>query len=206
MMNRIAAHWGVAGLLTLGPADMRTFAAERCRIGYTARSDASNSATSLPNVVLWTHEGKRVRFYDDVVKGKVVLINFMFTSCRNQCPRTTANLVKVAQGLGERLGRDVVMISITIDPETDTPKVLKTYSQRYGTKPGWYFLTGPQKDIDLVRQRLGASDSIVDKTSHAGMLIYGNDATDQWAAAPALANPRTITLSIMRLVGRKQVT
>jgi protein SCO1/2 len=160
------------------------------------------AADNIPNVLLQTQDGESVRFYDDLVKGKVVLINFMFTSCTNQCPLTTANLVKVEDALGERLGRDVRMISVTVDPSTDTPAVLKKYARRYDTKPGWYFVTGPQKDVDLIRRRLGALDAAVDKTQHTGMLVYGNDATGQWAATPSMAPPKSIVRSVMRLVTR----
>ena len=124
----------------------------------------------------------------------------MFTSCTSQCPLATANLVKVEEALGERLGRDVVMISVTVDPATDTPDVLKRYSRRYATKPGWYFVTGKQKDVDLIRRRLGVLDDAVEKSQHTGMLVYGNDTTGQWAATPVMAQPKTIARSVMRLL------
>src|SRR2546426_5265504 len=130
MGNRITAACAVASLI----------------IVFASGTMASDT---LPNVVVQTQDGTRLRFYDDLIKGKVVLINFMFTSCTTQCPLTTANLVKVEEALGERLGRDVVMISITVDPAVDTPAVLKKYSRRYHTKPGWYFVTGSRTDIDL---------------------------------------------------------
>jgi protein SCO1 len=158
---------------------------------------------TLPNVFVETQDGTRVRFYDDLVKGKVVLINFMFTSCTTQCPLTTANLVKVEETLGDRLGRDVVMISITVDPAVDTAAVLKRYSQRYSTKPGWYFVTGSRKDINLIRRRLGGLDNTGDKTQHTGVVIYGNEATGQWAATPAMAPATAIVRSVMRLVRRQ---
>ena len=168
----------------------------------TGGTHAALANTYLPNVVVQTQDGARVRFYEDLIKDKVVLINFMFTSCTNQCPRTTANLVKVAEQLGDRLGRDVRMISVTLDPATDTPAVLRNYSHRYGTKPGWYFVTGRQKDIDAIRTRLGMRDDTTDLMQHTGMLVYGNDATGQWAATPALAQPRAIVRSVMPLLQR----
>ena len=158
------------------------------------------AATTLPNVVVQTQDGSRVRFYDDLIKGKVVLINFMFTSCTTQCPLTTANLVKVEEALGERLGRDVRMISVTVDPSVDTPTVLEKYSRRYHTKPGWYFVTGSRKDIDLIRRRLGGLDNTGDKTQHTGILVYGKEATGQWAATPAMAQPKAIVRSVLRLL------
>jgi|SRR2546428_1980607 len=168
-------------------------------IGVIASAALITGAAALPNVVVQTQDGTRVRFYDDLIKGKVVLINFMFTSCTTQCPLTTANLAKVEEALGERLGRDVVMISVTVDPAVDTPSVLKKYSQRYQTKAGWYFVTGSRKDIDLIRRRLGGLDNSGDKSQHTGILIYGKEATGQWAATPAMAQPKSIAKSVLRL-------
>jgi protein SCO1/2 len=168
-------------------------------IGVLASAALITGTAALPNVIVQTQDGTRVRFYDDLIKGKVVLINFMFTSCTTQCPLATANLVKVGEALGERLGNDIVMISVTVDPSVDTPTVLKKYSQRYHTKPGWYFVTGSRTDIDLIRRRLGALDSTGDKTQHTGILIYGKEATGQWAATPAMAQPKTIARSVLRL-------
>src|SRR5437763_6437786 len=169
----------------------------------TGGTHAALANTSLPNVVVQTQDGARVRFSEDLIRDKVVLINFMFTSCTNQCPRTTANLVKVEEQLGDRLGRDVRMISVTLDPATDTPAVLRDYARRYGTKPGWYFVTGRQKDIDAIRQRLGMREDTNDLMQHTGMLVYGNDATRQWAATPAFAQPRAIVRSVMLLMHRR---
>jgi len=166
----------------------------------TADARAATPPESFPNVELRTQDGTRIRFYEDLIKGKVVLINFFFTTCTSICPRTTENLVKVEEALGERLGRDVVMISITVDPDTDTPAVLGKYALRYRTKPGWYFVTGKQKDIDLIRRRLGVNRDGGDKSQHTGVLVYGNEATGQWAATPAMADPKTIVRSVLRLV------
>jgi len=155
---------------------------------------------NFPNVLLRTQDGTPVRFYDDLVREKVVLINFFFTSCTSICPRTTDNLSKVDEALGDRLGREVRMISITVDPETDTPEVLRKYARQYRARPGWYFVTGSLKDIDLIRRRLGVNKDGGDKTQHTGVLVYGNEATGQWAATAAMANPATIARSVLRLV------
>jgi len=158
--------------------------------------------TPFPNVLLRTQSGAAVRFYDDVLKGRVVTINFFFTTCTTICPRTTANLVKVQDALGASLGRDVMMISITVDPNTDTPPVLERYARAHGARPGWFFLTGSQKDIDQVRRHLGVNRDGGDKTQHTGMLSYGNEATGQWAATPAMADPAQIARSVLRLARR----
>jgi protein SCO1 len=157
----------------------------------------------FPNVVLTTQDGERVRFYDDMVKGRVVLINFMFTTCGSICPRATENLVRVAAGLGDRLERDVRMISLTVDPERDTPQVLKKYASKFSTPPGWYFLTGPEKDITEVRIRLGVNRDGNDKMDHTGLIVFGNDRTGQWGMTPSVANPKTILWSLNGLLERK---
>src|SRR5574341_1952006 len=113
--------------------------------------------TRFVNVALTTHEGKEVRFYDDLIKGRTVLLNFFYTHCvgENLCPMATANLVKVQKLLGKQVGRDVFMYSITLDPEHDTPKVLRKYARGFGVKPGWLFLTGQREDIEALRRSLG---------------------------------------------------
>ncbi len=99
-------------------------------------------ADYFPNVRLTTHEGDAVRFFDDLIKDKVVVINFMYTSCPDVCPLETAKLAELQAILGDRVGRDVFLYSITIDPKIDTPLVLREYAERYGARPGWQFLTG----------------------------------------------------------------
>ena len=106
---------------------------------------------SFPNVTLTTHEGKKVRFYDDLVKDKIVIINFMYVKCQGSCPGTTANLVKVQKLLGDRVGKDIFMYSITLKPEEDTPEKLAAYAKAYKVGPGWQFLTGNPQDVELLR-------------------------------------------------------
>ena len=157
-------------------------------------------AAYFPNVVLRTHDNQRVRFYDDLIKDRIALINFFYTNCTAVCELATANLVKVSSALGDEVGKGIVMLSVTIDPATDTPAVLKKYAQRYGTRPGWYFVTGARSDIDVLRQRLGLRDRDDRAVTHTGLLAYGNAATGQWAATPIMGNPQTIARSVLRLV------
>jgi protein SCO1/2 len=151
---------------------------------------------SFPNVVLTTHEGKRVRFYDDLVKDKIVLINFMYVKCEGTCPGTTANLAKVQKLLGPRVGRDIFMYSITLKPEEDTPQTLNRYAKAYKAGPGWQFLTGAPKDVELLRRKLGfidrdpARDAV--KSNHIGMLRWGNEPLTLWAGCPGLLAPDKI--------------
>lgn len=153
-------------------------------------------ANYFPNYLLRTHEGKTVRFYDDLIAGKTVLINMMYTVCTGKCPGTTENLVKVQQMLGERVGRDIHMYSISLDPEQDSPAMLKNYVEAYGVQPGWTYLTGDKDDIETLRLKLGFRDPDPkldkDRSNHAGVVVYGNEAIDRWAACPGLAKPKDI--------------
>ena len=132
-------------------------------------------------LLLINQDGETLRFYDDVIKGKVVSINFMFTSCGDSCPLETAKLRKVQKMLGEHAGKDVYMYSITVDPDRDTPEALKAYMQKFNVGPGWQFLTGKKEDIDLVRDALGMySEEEQELSDHAINFVLGNEATGQW--------------------------
>ncbi|AYF87672.1 SCO family protein [Pseudomonas sp. JS3066] len=161
------------------------------------RTDRPNrTASQLPNVLLTNQYGKSVRFYDDLIRGKVVAINMMYTSCAGICPTATANLLQVQRLLGARLGRQVHLYSITLAPELDTPQTLREYAARHGVGPGWWFLTGAPADIERVRFSLGFYDPEPevdrDKNSHSGMLRIGNDRIERWTMAPALGSPEQI--------------
>src|SRR6184192_3122047 len=93
--------------------------------GGPGARQAVERRSRLPNVPLQTHEGKTVRFYDDLVRGRIVTVNFMYARCQNICPGMTSNLAMVQRALGERVGRDIFMYSITLKPEEDTPAVLR---------------------------------------------------------------------------------
>lgn len=155
---------------------------------------------SFPNVTLTTHEGRKVKFYDDLLKDKIVLINFMYVKCEGICPGTTANLVKVQKLLGDRVGKDIFMYSITLKPEEDTPQKLAAYARAYKVGPGWQFLTGDPKDVELLRQKLGFIDRDpgrdINKSNHIGMLRWGNEPHTLWAGCPALLAPTKIVKEI----------
>lgn len=155
----------------------------------------------LPNVELITHDGKKVHFYDDLVKGKIVVINFMYAHCDNVCPTMTANLARVQRLLRDRVGHDIFMYSITLKPEEDTSRVLKEYAAMHGAGPGWLFLTGKPTDIELLRRSLGFTYSDpaedADKSNHIGMLRIGNEPMMRWSACPAQAHTEWIVTSIL---------
>lgn len=111
----------------------------------------------FPNTLLTDQDGRQVHFFDDLIKGKVVVINFIFTSCSDSCPLETARLRQVQKLLGDRVGKDVFFYSISIDPLSDTPAVLKAYAQRFQVGPGWQFLTGEFADVTELRKNSGCS-------------------------------------------------
>ncbi len=147
-------------------------------------------ADYFPNVELTTHEGQRVRFFDDLLKDKVVLINFIYTSCPDACPLETARIGEVYDLLKDRIGKDVHFYSISVDPEVDTPQVLAEYAQRFQVGPGWKFLTGSKEDIRTVREKLGMiradEQSLAD---HTLSLMIGNQATGRWMKRSPTENP-----------------
>lgn len=161
-----------------------------------APSRAERIARQLPNVRFTNQHGRPVKFYDDIVKGKKVLINFMYTECSETCPRTTANLLRVHRAFGDRVGRDVFFVSITLTPERDTPEVLKAYAERNGCGEGWSFLTGTLDDTDRLRKHLGVYDDNPDIREHVGILTFGNEPEGKWGATAALAAPDLIMWSV----------
>jgi protein SCO1/2 len=155
-------------------------------------------ADHFPNVTLRTQDDRTVHFYDDLVKGKVVMIHFMFTSCTAQCPIETANFAKLQHALAPHAGRDVFFISISVDPRHDTPAVLKEYAERFSAKPGWTFVTGDAAEIERVQRRLGAYQR--DGSPHTGMLIYGNERKGWWAATPIMQDAENLARIVLRVV------
>jgi protein SCO1/2 len=163
----------------------------------SVKTPAEAAASYFPNTVLLTQDNKPVHFFDDLFKGKIVLINFMFTSCTGVCPAMTSNLSKVQEYLGERVGRTINMISISVDPTVDTPEALKKYAEVYKVKPGWYFLTGKKDDVDVVLRKVGGF--VKDKNDHTNLLIVGNVVTGEWIKVFAMAKPTEIADAVIKL-------
>jgi protein SCO1/2 len=158
----------------------------------------------LPNVPLFTHEGKRVMFYDDLIKNKVVSLNFFFARCDEICPLVTANLAKVQKLLGADLGTKIFMYSFTLKPEEDDVKAIRHYREMYNAKPGWTFLTGKPADLEKIRKGIGFSypDPAIDKdkTQHIGNVRYGNEPLMLWGACPGMAHPGFVAESISWMI------
>ena len=165
------------------------------------KTPAEAAASFFPNTVLITQDNRPVRFFDDLLKGKTVVINFLFTTCTGICPPMTTNLQKVQQQLGVRVGRDINMISITVDPTVDTPEVMKKYATNFKAGPGWYFLSGDKQSVETVLRKLGGY--VEDKNQHISLLLIGNNETGQWAKVLAMAKPTEIADAVLKIANGK---
>jgi protein SCO1 len=167
------------------------------------RSTPSKASSYFPNLELVTHEGKKVKFYDDLLKDKLVIFNMMYTVCTRTCPISTASLLNVQEALGSRVGRDIFMYSLTLQPELDTPEALRDYMKKYGVRPGWTYLTGKRDDTEIVRRKLGFynSDPVADAdiTKHTGMVRIGYGTRNKWFMTPAISSTKQIVHAILNV-------
>jgi protein SCO1/2 len=163
-----------------------------------------DGAEWFTNVEVKTHDGRVLRFYEDLLKGKIVLVNFFYTACGEICPLATQNLLYVQELLGPRVGKDIFMYSISLLPEHDPPEELAAYAERYGIGPGWLLLTGKPDDIELLRHRLGFVDSDraqdADLEQHLGTVRIANVPMHRWTMSPALLNPAAIVRAVKRVI------
>jgi protein SCO1/2 len=182
------------------PAARLLLAAAVAAVSGSIRIAAEDTvgASRFPNVTLTTQDGVDVRFYDDLLKGKIVAINLIYTTCQYACPLETARMAQVQRVLGDRMGREIFFYSITIDPEHDTPAVLKAYAEKFHAGPGWLFLTGKKADIDLISKKLGlyAPPDPANPDGHLPYLLVGNEATGQWMRNSAVDNPNFLARTI----------
>ena len=150
-----------------------------------AQDQKSPAEKYFSDVELIDQDGRKLRFYTDVLKGKVVAINTFFTTCTSICPPMNRNFEKMQEALGDRLGKDVFLVSISVDPQTDTPTRLKEYGKRFHAKPGWLFLTGTKENVDWALYKLG--QYVEAKDDHTSIFIIGNEPKGLWKKAFGLA-------------------
>jgi len=148
---------------------------------HAAAADVPSGPTkvSIPDVVVLDQDGRKLHFYSDLIKGKTVAINFIFTTCTTICPPLTANFARVQKLMQERGEKDLTLISVTVDPANDTPEKLKKYGQMFQMKPGWYFVTGTQADMEQIWRAFSVYTS--NKQDHPATVVVGNDARHNWA-------------------------
>jgi|KBSSwiStaDraftv2_1062776.scaffolds.fasta_scaffold194325_3 cytochrome oxidase Cu insertion factor (SCO1/SenC/PrrC family)/mono/diheme cytochrome c family protein len=132
----------------------------------------------FPNLPVVNQNGETLKFYDDLIKDKIVIVMFIYTSCTDICPLTTARMTLIEDKLGNAVGRDIFIVSMTVDPEVDTPEKLKAYSKSFATGPGWTFVTGKPEDIRAINYRLGERSKVL--SDHRNEIVLGNDVTGEW--------------------------
>lgn len=142
------------------------------------------------DIPLVDQDGREMRFYSDLIQGKVVVIDVMFTACTGACPVMSGTFAKIQDRLGDRLGKDVHLISLSVDPVNDTPAKLKEYAARFKARPGWYFLTGSKENVDAALRKLG--QYVENREGHQNLFLIGNDTTGLWKKAFGLAKPEEI--------------
>jgi protein SCO1 len=175
---------------------------------FAAAAAAHGRLGENANVPLITQDGKELHFYDDVIKGKTVAVNFIYTRCMFTCPLETARMVQVLRILGNRVGKDIFFYSVSIDPDYDTPAVLKQYIADFDIGPGWTFLTGKRADIDLLAYRLGLTDDAnitsgpgPNLDGHTPHILIGNEPTGQWVRDSSTDNPTMIARLLTSFLG-----
>jgi protein SCO1/2 len=179
-MKSILLGMVVVLLLAGGATAQQPAAADSSKSG-----SQSASAKYFTDVELVNQNGEKMRFYSDLLQGKTVIINSFFATCQGSCLPITRNLEKLQESLGDRLGKDARIISISVDPTVDTPAELKAYSKKFHARPGWYFLTGSKANVDFVLKKLG--QFVEEKQDHYNVIIIGNERTGLWKKAFGLA-------------------
>ncbi len=161
----------------------------------TARAAAEPAADSpahqyFTDVELTDQDGKPRRLYSDLLAGRTVVIDVFFTQCTGSCPVVTATMARLQAELGDRLGKDLYLLSFSVDPQNDTPARLKEYAARFGARPGWLFLTGKKENVDLALHKLG--QYVEQRDAHSNILLVGNERTGLWKKVFGLAKPAEI--------------
>lgn len=164
--------------------------------------DNAGAHAWFTDVPLVDQHGKTWRLYSDLIRGKVVIISSFFSSCEASCPVTNHNLQEIQRSLGPSLGRDVLMLSITLDPVNDTPEKLAKYAEQFGAQRGWYFLTGKPADVALALQKTG--QQVQQKEDHMALFYIGNDKTGLWKKAFGMA-PLADLMKIIESVRQNQL-
>jgi protein SCO1 len=168
--------------------------------GNSTPSNRSNKwgANYFPNVPVIDQNGKTLHFYDDVIKGKIVVISFIYTSCQDLCPLTTARMAQLEDKLDGAVGRDLFFVSMTVDPENDTPERMKAFADAFDAGPGWLFLTGKLEDIRAINLKLGdRSDRSL--KNHRNEIVLGNDAIGDWQRASAFGDLDSLAISVRQM-------
>ena len=176
-------------------------AAPSCHSSAPHAKEQARSKMEIPDVEVMDQHGNKLHFYTDLIKDKTVAINFIFTNCTTICPPLAATFARVQKDLGDKAGRDVHFISISVDPLTDTPERLKAWGAKFKAGDGWTFVTGEKQEIDKLLNALGASVSR--REDHSPTVIVGNDLKGVWTRTYGLAKSAQIVGLIMDVIEGK---
>ena len=166
-----------------------------------AVAEPSPAEKYFTNVELVNQHGERRRLYADLLQGKVVVINSFFATCKGSCPVMLSSFSKIQEHFADRVGKDLFLISITVDPLTDTPQALAVLAGQWKAKPGWQFLTGDKASVDAALHKLG--QRVDNKENHSNVFIIGKEATGLWKKARGLSNPEEIIPLIEEVLSDK---
>ena len=166
--------------------------------------DAGGTKINVPDLELLDQNGKKIHFYTDLVKDQTVVINFIFTTCTTICPPLGATFARVQKDLGDKVGRDVRFISISVDPPTDTPERLKAWGAKFHAGEGWTFVTGNKPQVDELLRALGASSAR--REDHSPTILIGNDAHGTWTRTYGLAKTSQLVQIINDAMAGKSLT
>lgn len=166
----------------------RTRNATEPKVATTTQADSFNSQR-IPNARVLDQNRRQLNFYNDLIKGRNVVINFIFTTCTAICPSLTATFKKVQDEARSR-GAELQLISISVDPTVDTPERLMDFAKKFKAGDGWAFVTGEKAEIDSLLQAFGVA--VADKNDHTPMILIGNDRANQWTKTSGLSSPRSI--------------
>ncbi|HEX7155093.1 MAG TPA: SCO family protein [Thermoanaerobaculia bacterium] len=159
------------------------------------------AATYFKDIVLTDQHGKRVRLYEDVMKGHTVVMNSFFATCTGSCPVMTKTYLALQERYADRLGKDLRLVSITVDPQTDTPSALLEYARRAKAKNGWFLLTGSKEEVELALKKIGQYAE--NREAHKNVMIIGNDRTGLWKKAFALAKTNEVAAVVDSVLNDK---
>lgn len=174
----------------------------RCEAQSAAGQEADAAAKNyFTDVILVNQSGEQLRFYSDLIKGRVVIINVFFSSCHGSCPVMMRTFQKLQDWLGERLGKDAYLISMSVDPLMDTPEKLKEYAAQLKAKQGWHFVTGEKQNLELALRKIGQYVDV--RENHSNVFIIGNETTRLWKKAFGLAKIEDIITVVESVLNDK---
>lgn len=173
--------------IAVGGAQAQSESSEKasCHSSSSQAEKPARSKMSIPNVAVLDQHGNKLHFYSDLIKDKTVAINFIFTNCTTICPPLAATFARLQKQMGDKVGKDVHLISISVDPLTDTPERLKAWGAKFKAGPGWTFVTGEKQEMDKLLNALGAAVS--KREDHTPAMIIGNDSKGVWTRTYGLA-------------------